>query len=678
MQYFRICYTENAMSLVSCIKDMPIKKEGDRLNAKGYAAALCKFIINSDTPITIGIQGGWGSGKTSLFTLMQSQLEADGSAFFIVVNAWEHSLFHESNGKSSVVLSILSGLVDSITREIENPKYIDKVEQGVIDKLNAGIKKTMLAITAYLPSIVSFAVSHATGQSTTFAAQKPVGQREEVKIPKLAEEIHNLKNSLNELVGTITKSRKPIKTVIFIDDLDRVPPPTAVETLDVLKNVFDIDNCVFVLAIDYEVIVKGLESKFGTRNDSNEREFRQYFDKIIQIPFTMPVGAYSQEVDILLADALKKLDIYDGMEMDKKILGSISKVARLSTGGIPRSIKRILNTLSLLQYIADSTDEKNKQSLDEKLKYLEIRFIIVALHINFPEVCKRLMEKNNFTNWKIDELKTPWQLQYDEKNKYELEELSKNSDLSIYFDEDWEKIIYCICAKSDWLKLKSYNISKIMNILRCALNNIDKKIDDDTEELDAVPLTDNALMVLSKILSSISVVSVDPDISASGVEKFKYDEISTFMRNIHRELIILDKNSLLSPLSEQLFAMPDDENNSIRSYKIQFIQGDIKQLVLTYRENIAELEIACFADKHGKNNEQCNLLLKKINMPEISDWRMPKRIRKAADEQTFKIQFTKEISLEELLIIDIQKSLLLPMMEFKKITCALSSLLKKG
>ena len=41
-------------------------------------------------------------------------------------------------------------------------------------------------------------------------------------------------------------------------------------------------NCVFVLAIDYDVVVKGLESKFGKKTEENEREFRSFFDKIIQ------------------------------------------------------------------------------------------------------------------------------------------------------------------------------------------------------------------------------------------------------------------------------------------------------------------------------------------------------------------------------------------------------------
>lgn len=56
----------------SCITDTPLPALAeDNLDASEYADALAKFIANADTPVTIGIQGGWGSGKTSLITVLQ-------------------------------------------------------------------------------------------------------------------------------------------------------------------------------------------------------------------------------------------------------------------------------------------------------------------------------------------------------------------------------------------------------------------------------------------------------------------------------------------------------------------------------------------------------------------------------------------------------------------------------
>ena len=77
--------------------------------------------------------------------------------------------------------------------------------------------------------------------------------------------------------------------------MDRINPKDAVEVLESLKNIFDIHSCIFIIAIDYEVVVKGLEDKFGKKTNENEREFRSFFDKIIQVPFSMPTGAYNIE-----------------------------------------------------------------------------------------------------------------------------------------------------------------------------------------------------------------------------------------------------------------------------------------------------------------------------------------------------------------------------------------------
>ncbi|MDE5833826.1 MAG: KAP family NTPase [Desulfovibrio sp.] len=244
------------------------------------------------------------------------------------------------------------------------------------------------------------------------------------------------------------------------------------EILDVIKNIFDIENRVFVLAIDYEVVVKGLESKYGAREKGNEREFRQYLDKIIQAPFSMPAGSYSREMGRLLKEAFKTLEIYADNAPDDKVLLKLANISKLATGGNPRSIKRLLNTLSLLQYIADVTE--SDLTSEQTALYLQIRFIIIALHLNFPEISRRLMENNKFTSWKLKELDTPWELKLKDR-KADLEALENSSELRIYFDEDWEKTVFCLCAQTEWLKRKAWNVSRMTNMSRVTLNRLDGK-----------------------------------------------------------------------------------------------------------------------------------------------------------------------------------------------------------
>lgn len=106
--------------------------------------------------------------------------------------------------------------------------------------------------------------------------------------------IIQLKSEIAKLVATsIAQNPQKKGFILYIDDLDRIDPPVAVEILELLKNIFDLENCVFVLAIDYDVVIKGLKPKFGELTDKNEREFRSFFDKIIQLPFSMPVASYN-------------------------------------------------------------------------------------------------------------------------------------------------------------------------------------------------------------------------------------------------------------------------------------------------------------------------------------------------------------------------------------------------
>lgn len=75
--------------------------------------------------------------------------------------------------------------------------------------------------------------------------------------------LKRLKECIDEAVQkSLTSGKRGV--IIFVDDLDRLNPPVAVEILELLKNIFSIKHCIFILAIDYEVVVKGLEPKFGS------------------------------------------------------------------------------------------------------------------------------------------------------------------------------------------------------------------------------------------------------------------------------------------------------------------------------------------------------------------------------------------------------------------------------
>ena len=72
-------------------------KNFDELNLFHYANVLGTFIAECETPMTIGLQGDWGIGKTTLLNMLQSELEIKQQIVYPIIhfNTWQYSLFGE-------------------------------------------------------------------------------------------------------------------------------------------------------------------------------------------------------------------------------------------------------------------------------------------------------------------------------------------------------------------------------------------------------------------------------------------------------------------------------------------------------------------------------------------------------------------------------------------------------
>ena len=99
---------------VTSAKDTGDGVNSDLLKTNSYAVALGKFASKCGTPLTIGVQGEWGSGKTSLLNMIKESMREgniqvkikrkgnerlstldikSADAFKVIwVNTWEHSL----------------------------------------------------------------------------------------------------------------------------------------------------------------------------------------------------------------------------------------------------------------------------------------------------------------------------------------------------------------------------------------------------------------------------------------------------------------------------------------------------------------------------------------------------------------------------------------------------------
>ena len=180
--------------------------------------------------------------------------------------------------------------------------------------------------------------------------------------------------------------------VIYVDDLDRMNPPEAVRLLELLKNIFNLPHCVFVLAIDYQVVVKGLKEKFGPRTEDNDFEFRSFFDKIIQLPFNMPINDY--KIGQYVISLLKDIGFVEESWVDGNFEEHVNKFVSSTIGGNPRSIKRLINSLSLIKILISEDGEASNTK-----KGSLIMFAIVCLQVAFPKIYELLQEESRFWDW---------------------------------------------------------------------------------------------------------------------------------------------------------------------------------------------------------------------------------------------------------------------------------------
>ena len=430
----------------SSIKDSPIQNiQEDSLQVSKYAVSLSKFIEISDTPITIGLQGEWGTGKTSLMSLIKELLN-ESSIASSWVNTWEFSLFSKPE---TITPAILSGMLDNLKQECK-ARNIWTLNDESRDKFNKAMKFFGSIANQVIDNNTGVNVSNATGDLNSNFGKSQVAE---------------MKSSISTLLHDLVNDEKnPVKKIVFfVDDLDRIQPKDAVEVLEALKNIFDIPHCVFILAIDYDIVVKGLESKFGKKTKENEREFRSFFDKIIQVPFTMPTGAYN--IMEFLKQKLKELDIV----ISDNNFPHLNKIVTLTVGNNPRSLKRYLNSFSLIAILIES-DDNNDDEHDE-IDFI-LLFAVLGLQISYQDIFRLLLIDHNYIEWeKLFAAKIDLDLEKIEQD------ISKIGD-SEYTNEIWEKIIWGICQNDTYLKNQTFKILELLNILRDIVpNQLNEKLD---------------------------------------------------------------------------------------------------------------------------------------------------------------------------------------------------------
>lgn len=452
----------------SNMTDLPLAPRGkDSLGADNYVTALANFISRVETPMTISIQGPWGSGKTSfmyslaakcclkdnnlypwptsemLLDSANSDEEEDSDRkewLGVWVNTWQYSLLKED---SSAQVEVLKGTIDALN---ESVKAVLTEKSATWYKFASQLKDSVgeLALAGAKVGIASMGLNPVALNDVSGVLNKGTVGPQKFR----NDLIHVIQQYKDEIRA---KNKKFKGFIFFIDDMDRLEPVVAVQILSLLKNLFDVPDCVFVLAIDYEVVVKGLEKKFGKPSDTvfgqtNNREFRSYFDKIIQLTFRVPTDQL--DLNQYLRELLGRIN-FCGLRLlkNEKFIGNFSKIIEASCGRNPRSIKRLLNSLSLVKELVRVCDSGFFETIETDNGLLLLS-ALSALQAVYPRVYDKLRRNPNLYSW---------------KNPQELieqhEETTIDEENEIYIDEE--------TLRSDqWQIIKKEQIGHLLMMIR--------------------------------------------------------------------------------------------------------------------------------------------------------------------------------------------------------------------
>jgi predicted KAP-like P-loop ATPase len=315
---------------VSVISDAAAKAAHDLLAFDRYLDPLVDILTNpkTETPLTIGVFGAWGSGKSTLLGMLDERLKSDHEDDFVRVdfNPWVH------RNEPDMLIPLLHALRDRLESD-RTHRFVEAATAigNAVVKLGGDI--LLRRVTANALSL----------EKVDELRAEYARQRGEVE-----SEIRNLRAMLQEHVDNVWDKGNGARLVIFIDDLDRCQPTEIIDVLEMTKLFFDLRHTFIVIAVDKDVIDRGIEVKY---NDFSFAEGRQaaigaeYLEKMVQLPLNLFPLRESQ-----VRAFVERLNPGDAVEEQLDLMQELLLPN-------PRKIKRIVNMLAVTTAIADSIPE---------------------------------------------------------------------------------------------------------------------------------------------------------------------------------------------------------------------------------------------------------------------------------------------------------------------------------
>ena len=266
----------------------------DRLDRRRLVRTLAEQIAADQAPMVLGLHGDWGSGKTSALKAIQYHLDnreqsataADGleaglyraNVFTVWFEAWRYQ--HEP----VPVVALLHAMRRQLSLWNQTKDRTRKLSVVAFESVLDGLDKAAKLIGAEsLP--ISAKEIRANGDRY---------ERDRLEQPLQADTIQDfLRETIKALLPEQRKGFPSPRLVVFIDDLDRCSAESAYRLLEGLKIYLQLDNCVFVLGMNQQVVIEAIAERLKKDDQDKAVVLRAeaYLEKLCSNIWRLPLPA---------------------------------------------------------------------------------------------------------------------------------------------------------------------------------------------------------------------------------------------------------------------------------------------------------------------------------------------------------------------------------------------------
>jgi hypothetical protein len=346
-------------------------------------------------PLTVGVLGDWGSGKTSLLQMAQERLAAASGYLTVFFSPWRYEDYEDVKG--ALIDTILSRLELAIPEDEEDKRRRLRRLREMAKRLGSG---TAGALKVVVRPAVAFAAQHygatpevaaVAGEAAAAAVEAATtsGESDSSAEPAAStiESVTDFRNEFGRLLDDLKQSdvegRQPFKAVVvFIDDLDRCMDDTVIYVFEAIRLFLQVSSTAFVLAANRDIVQAAIDRRYPAANEGDPALGKDYLEKIIQVEVTVPplsepeaetylnllfaqlrlaaadfdklrATAHARRVDGQFAVAMNYgiakdvVTVTPDLEADFAIAARIAPTLSRGLRGNPRQLKRFLNTLLL-------------------------------------------------------------------------------------------------------------------------------------------------------------------------------------------------------------------------------------------------------------------------------------------------------------------------------------------